>query len=223
MRPLTKLVIAPHPDDEVLGVGGAMARWALEGHVVQVAVVTRGRPPLYSDVEEAVCSAEARAAHGRLGVAATWFLDLPAAELDSLPHRELNGRLGELIRASGPDEVYVPFLGDVHLDHQLVFRSAMVASRPGREESPRRVYAYETLSETNWNAPFLTPPFIPNHFVDITSTLHLKLEAMACYRSQLRDPPHERSLAALQALATLRGATVGLPAAEGFVTIRTLN
>ncbi len=222
MQPLTKLVIAPHPDDEVLGVGGAMARWAGEGHSVQVLVVTRGRAPLYSEEEEARCREETRAAHARLGAAATHYLDLPAAELDGMLHRELNGPMGEVIRSCAPDELYVPFPGDVHLDHQLTFRSAMVAARPCQACWPRRIYAYETLSETNWNAPFLTPGFTPNHFVDITAHLEAKLEAMALYRSQVRPAPHERSLAALRALATLRGATVGLDAAEAFITIRTL-
>jgi LmbE family N-acetylglucosaminyl deacetylase len=222
MRPLVKLVLAPHPDDEVLGCGGAMARWAGEGHSVQVALVTRGRPPVSSGEEEARCRAEARAAHARLGVARTWRLELPAAELDGVPHRELNARLAELLGAVAPDELYLPFLGDVHLDHQLVFRSAIVAARPGRPGCPARVYAYETLSETNWNAPFLTPPFVPNHFVDISGTLEAKAEAMALYRSQLRPAPHERSLEALRALAALRGATVGLAAAEAFVAVRTI-
>jgi LmbE family N-acetylglucosaminyl deacetylase len=222
MTPLTKMVIAPHPDDEVLGVGGAMARWSREGHSVRVLVVTRGRPPRYTHEEEARCRAEAEAAHGRLGVAASVYLDLPAAELDGLPHRELNGRVEETVQAWTPDELYIPFLGDVHLDHQLVFQSALVASRPCRAGWPRRIYAYETLSETNWNAPFLTPSFTPNHYVDITATLEAKLEAMALYRSQVRPAPHERSLQALRALATLRGATVGLAAAEAFIAIRTV-
>ena len=223
MTPADRLIIAPHLDDEVLGVGGAMARWAQEGRCVQVAVVTRGRPPLYTEADEDLCRAEGRQAHLRLGVAATWYLDLPAAELDTLPHRELNRSLGELIGACRPEELYLPFPGDVHLDHQLVFQAGMVAVRPCRPGYPRRVYAYETLSESNWNAPFLTPGFTPNHFVDITGFLEAKLAAMACYHSQVQPPPHERSLDSLQALATLRGATVGLGAAEAFITIRTVT
>lgn len=220
---LVKLIIAPHLDDEVLGVGGSMARWAQEGHAVHVAVVTRGCQPLYTDAEEEACREEARAAHLALGVAATWFLDLPAAELDTLPQRDLNATLGDLVSTCRPEELYLPFLGDVHRDHQLVFRGGMVAARPSRSGYPRRIYAYETLSETNWNAPLLTPAFIPNHFVDISAFLDLKLEAMAAYRSQVQAPPHERSLASLKALATLRGATVGLDAAEAFIAIRTVT
>ncbi|BDU71228.1 PIG-L deacetylase family protein [Mesoterricola silvestris] len=222
MRPVTKLVLAPHADDEVLGLGGSIARWAREGHPVHVVVATRGYPPVWSPDEEAACRAEALEAHARLGVASARFLDLPAAELDTLMHRELNRHLLDAVRRLAPEELYLPFLGDLHRDHQLVAQSALVAARPSHSGYPRRLYAYETLSETNWNAPSLTPGFIPNHFVDISGTLEEKLGAFAAFRSQVKAPPHERSLEALRALAVLRGATVGLAAAEAFVTIRTV-
>lgn len=222
MSGLTKLVVAPHADDEVLGLGGAIARWSREGHRVHVLVATRGYPPAWSSEEERACRREARLAHARLGVASSRFLELPAAGLDTLPHRELNGRILEALDALVPDELYLPFRGDLHRDHQLVADSALVAARPCREGYPRGVFAYETLSETNWNAPHLTPAFAPTHFVDITATLEDKLEAFALYRSQVRPAPHERSLEALRALAVLRGAAVGLGAAEALVTIRTV-
>ncbi len=222
MTPLTKLILAPHADDEVLGLGGSIARWAQEGHKVHVVVATRGFPPTYSPEEENACRREACLAHARLGVASTRFLDLPAAELDTLMHRELNHHLLDCLRSLMPDELYLPFIGDVHRDHQLVFQSALVAARPNTAGFPRHLYAYETLSETNWNAPFLTPAFTPNHYVDISATLEDKLEAFAIFRSQVMEPPHERSIQALRALATLRGATVGLGAAEAFITIRTV-
>lgn len=222
MKPLTKLVLAPHPDDEVLGLGGSISRWAREGHAVHVVVATRGYPPAYSALEEEVCRAETLAAHARMGVASTRFLDLPAAALDTLKHRDLNAFLLESLRALAPDELYLPFVGDVHRDHQLVFQSALVAARPDPSGFPHRLYAYETLSETNWNAPYLSPAFTPNHYVDITGTLTDKLEAFALFRSQVRPAPHERSMESLRALATLRGATVGVGAAEAFITIRTV-
>jgi len=222
LKALSKVILAPHPDDEVLGMGGAMARWAREGHAVHVVVATSGYPPVYSLGEEKACRAETLLAHARLGVASARFLDLPAAELDTLMHRELNERILDAVRALAPDELYVPFLGDVHRDHQLVFQSALVAARPNRHGYPRSLHAYETLSETNWNAPFLTPSFTPNHFVDISGALEDKLEAFSLFRTQVMEPPHERSLEALRALATLRGATVGLRAAEAFITIRTV-
>jgi LmbE family N-acetylglucosaminyl deacetylase len=219
---MRKLVLAPHADDEVLGVGGGMARWASEGHEVGVVIVTRGFPPLYAESDETQVRIEARAAHTRLGVALTWFLDLPAAGLDTVPQSLLNGKVGDVVRQWAPDELYVPFPGDLHRDHQLVFGAGLVAARPGHGPFPRALLAYETLSETNWNAPFLTPGFTPTCYVDISLHLDAKLEAMACYRSQLSPAPHERSLEALRALATMRGATVDLPAAEALVSIRTL-
>ena len=218
-----RLVVAPHLDDEVLGVGGALARWAQEGQPAQVLVVTRGTAPLYSDAEEERCRREGLAAHELLGVARTRFLDLPAAELDTLAQRVVNQALLGVLQDASPEELYLPFPGDLHRDHQLVFQAGLVAARPNRPGYPKAIYAYETLSETNWNAPGLTPGFQPDHFIDITAHLATKLAAMAQFRSQLRAAPHERSLESLRALALLRGARVALGAAEAFVTIRTVT
>lgn len=217
------LVIAPHPDDEVLGAGGVIARLAAEGAEVNVVVVTRGRPPHFAEALVDQVRGEAEAAHRILGVHRTYFLDLPAAALDTVAHRDINEALGGVFRSVEPERVFVPFPGDIHLDHQVVFQSAMVASRPTAAAFPRAVYAYETLSETNWNAPYVTPPFVPTVYFDITGHLDAKLEAMRAFASQLRPPPHERSLASLEALATLRGSTVGVRAAEGFVLVRQVH
>lgn len=214
------LVVAPHPDDEVLGPGGTIARWAGEGAVVTVVIVTMATPPLYTDDHLRIGRAEAAAAQAVLGVSELLFLTLPAAGVDAVPHGEVNRQLGEVFAQLVPDVVLLPFVGDLHRDHQEIFHSGMVCSRPGRPGAPSVVYAYETLSETNWNAPFLTPGFTPNVFVDIGDHLETKLRAMSCYATQLQNPPHERSLESIQALATLRGATVGFRAAEAFVLLR---
>lgn len=219
----TLVVLAPHPDDEVLGAGGTMARRAAEGAAVHVVVVTRGYPPLFPEEENGICREETARAHARLGVRATHFLDLPAAGLDTLPHREVNARLGAVLAELAPDEVLLPFSGDVHRDHRLVFESALVALRPHGRRSPAAIHAYETLSETNWNAPFVTPAFHPTRFVELTTEhLEAKLEALRCFVSQMRSPPHERSLEAARALALLRGAAVHVAAAEAFVTVRSV-
>jgi LmbE family N-acetylglucosaminyl deacetylase len=214
------LVIAPHPDDEVLGAGGTIARLSDSGAEVIVAVVTTGAPPLFAEAVTAKVRCEARSAHACLGVARTVFLDQPAARLDQIPHHELNRALGELVRELAPDTLLLPFVGDIHLDHQLTFLSAMVAARPHGAAFPGRILCYETLSETNWNAPLMTPSFVPNLFVDISAQLERKLDAMRLYGSQQREFPHERSLAALRALAMLRGSTVHRPAAEAFMLVR---
>lgn len=216
------LVIAPHPDDEILGAGGTIARLADSGREVVVAVVTTGRPPAYSAESVERVRAEARRAHDLLGVRRTLWLGQPAAELGETPHAALNATLGGAIHEVDPDTLILPFIGDIHLDHQLTFLSAMVAARPHQARYPSTILAYETLSETNWNAPYLTPGFLPNVFIDITDTLSRKLEAMRVFASQVRTFPHERSAEALQALAMLRGATVHRPSAEAFVMIRSV-
>jgi len=214
------LVIAPHPDDEVLGCGGTMARLAEAGCNVEVAIVTEGKPPRYEREGVEKVRAEAAAAHALLGIRATHYLDFPAAELDGVRHADLNARIGALVDASAPDTMFLPFVGDIHLDHQLVFRSAMVAARPRRPNYPRTILAYETLSETNWSAPYLEPAFAPNFYVDISSTLDRKLAAFAAFESQCCVFPNERSPEAIRALAALRGATVHRHAAEAFVLVR---
>lgn len=214
------LVIAPHPDDEVLGCGGTMARLNGEGLEIHVAVVTRGRPPAFSEEMTAQIRAEARAAHAHLGVSKTHWLDFPAARLAETPHAALNAALNDLVREVRPSTLLIPFVGDMHMDHQLIFMSAMVASRPHQSDYPRRILSYETVSETNWNAPYLTAAFTPNVFVDIEQTLERKLEAFAKFGSQLRAFPHERSPETLRALALVRGTSMHLKAAEAFVLVR---
>ncbi|MGH8542187.1 MAG: PIG-L deacetylase family protein [Gammaproteobacteria bacterium] len=214
------LVIAPHPDDEVLGCGGTMARLADAGAEVFVAVVTRGCPPLFTAAQVATIRKEAHAAHALLGVRRTFYLDQPAAQLQGVPHSTLNDAIGAVLKETEPDTLLVPFIGDIHLDHQLIFTSSLVAARPHSARFPTTILSYETLSETNWNAPHVTPSFMPDVFVDIGATLERKLQAMSLYASQVRDAPHERSLAAVRALATLRGSTVHRTAAEAFILVR---
>ena len=217
----TVLVFAPHPDDEVLGVGGTIANLAAQGHRVVVCITSKGQARHFSPEQVETVRREAARAHELLGVSETHFLDqLPAAYLDTVPQAEVNGALAEVMQKVAPTTLFLPFLGDIHLDHQIIFNAAMVAARPNGATVPSRIYAYETLSETNWNAPLLTPGFLPTAFFDITGTLEVKLAAMRAYSSQLRDFPNERSLESITALAQLRGSTVNLRAAEAFVLVR---
>lgn len=214
------VVITPHPDDEVLGAGGTIARIADRRSDVFVVVVTTGKPPTFSTESIERVRNEAKAAHDQLGVRDTIWLDHPAAQLSEVPHADLNASIGRLVSELKPKTLLVPFVGDIHLDHQLIFLSSLVAARPKEPRFPTTVLAYETLSETNWNAPYLSPSFAPNVFIDVTETIEKKISAMEMFVSQLRPAPHERSVTALRALATLRGATVHRKAAEAFVLIR---
>lgn len=213
-------VIAPHPDDEVLGCGGTIARLVAEGCKVDVITVTKGRPPMFPAEVMEVVFAEARQSHGHLGINQSHFLDFPAAGLDQVAHSEINAGLGRVLDAIAPDTIFVPFIGDIHLDHQIVFTSALVWARPRNAAAPCRVWAYETLSETNWWAPGITPPFVPNCFVDISGFLDKKIEAFQFFKSQVKSFPDERSPEALRALATSRGASIFREAAEAFMVVR---
>jgi len=217
------LVIAPHLDDEVLGVGGTISRFVSQGAKVYVAVVTKGFPPYFSDEEMNVIRTEARAAHEILGVTKTLFLDFPAASLDAIRQADINNEITRIINSIQPNVMFIPFIGDIHRDHKIAFISSLVGARPNRESIPEHILCYETLSETNWNAPYITPNFVPNVYVDIGKEhLNTKLSALSCYKSQIRPFPNERSLKAIEALATLRGATIGCSAAEGFVLVRSV-
>ena len=218
------LVVAAHPDDEVLGVGGTIARLVDEGNEVTVAIVTRGESSMFDEEFIELGRKEAQEAHGLLGVKETLFLDgFPAAKLDTVPHHELNRALQELVQEIRPGILFVPFAGDIHLDHQLVFRSALVSVRPRGEFTPHTLLAYETLSETNWNAPYLSPGFYPNLYVDVSEYIDRKLDAIRVFESQLQPFPNERSVEAVRALATHRGANVGCHAAEAFVLVRKIH
>lgn len=216
------LVIAPHPDDEVLGCGGTMRRMTLAGEKVTVAIVTRGTP-LYPDAQVNRVRAEAAAAADRLGVHALRFLDLPVTMLHLLPEHELNGAFFKLIRETEPDTLFLPFVGDRHEDHRQIFDAALVASRPdGRRYRVSRICCYETVSETHWAAPGIEAAFNPTWYVNIGATLADKLEAMRCYASQLEENIPARAISAIEALARFRGSVVGMPAAEGFQIVRDL-
>ena len=215
------LVIAPHPDDEVLGCGGTLARWAAAGDRVTVAIVTKGWSPLFPAGQVRRVRAEARRANRALGTHDLVFLDLPVTKLHLMPEHKLNRVFADLIDTAKPDTVLLPHPGDRHEDHRQIFDAAMVALRPdGRRHRVARVACYETVSETHWSAPGLEPAFAPTWYVEITDTLEAKLGAMKVYGSQLADGFPARSLEAIDALARFRGSVVGLVAAEAFQIVR---
>lgn len=214
------LVIAPHPDDEVIGVGGTIAKRVNAGDDVYVCVVTKGVTPLFQEKFIEKTRQECREADAKLGVKETIFLDFPAVMLETVPRYEFNGKISEVINSIKPDEVYIPHRGDMQIDHQMVVDAAMVAVRPRGNNYPKRVYAYETLSETGWNIPNIVNEFIPTVYEDITDTYDVKLEAMAIFESQLSVFPEARSIGAVEALAKYRGATVSVKAAEAFSLVR---
>jgi len=214
------LVLATHPDDEVLGCGGVMARHAAEGDEVYVLVMSRGAEELFDREQIARTREELVAAHRMIGVKSALFLDFPAPKLDTIPGHQLADALVDQLRKIRPDVLYIPHQGDLHSDHKATFWAALVASRPNGGPSPSRILCYETLSETEWGAPAIAEAFVPTVFVNIAEYISLKLRAMACYESQLKTPPNPRSLKAIEALAVYRGSAVSVAAAEAFILVR---
>ncbi|MGB4258440.1 MAG: PIG-L deacetylase family protein [Phycisphaerae bacterium] len=216
------LVVAPHPDDEVLGCGGAIRRFVQSGDAVTVAIATKGTP-LFPASQVRQVRSEARKAAAVLGVKKLLFLDLPVTTLHLIPEHKLNAVFSKLVVATKPDLALIPFPGDRHQDHREVFDAMMVAMRPdGRRHRVGRIACYETVSETHWSAPGIEPAFEPNWYVDISATLPDKLAAMREYGSQLAEAIPARSIAAIEALARFRGSVVGMPAAEAFWIVRDL-
>ncbi len=217
------LVIAPHPDDEILGCGGMMIENIKRGNEVYVCIVTKGFPPQFNVDRTKRNQADARECHRAIGVKGTFFLDFPSTMLETVPRSEFNGRILKLVRDLQPDEVYIPHYGDMQKDHQLVAEACMVAVRPKYTPPTRKVYAYETMSETAWNAPSIQNEFIPNVFVDISDSLQDKKKALGLYTLQVSEFPDARSLGAIEALARYRGAQMNMQAAEAFMLIRELK
>lgn len=218
--PRRVLVVAPHPDDETLGAGGTMAKWAAAGHEVTVLTVSGHLPPLYPPEAYEQTVREAREAYAILGVAHHRFLAIPATMIGDQPIHVLNGQLCDAVREVAPHVVLCAY-PDRHIDHRQIFDAVMVATRPvltGRGID--LVAAYETLSETHWNAPHIEPNFVPNWNVDITDHIGTKLRALACYGSQIPPFPGSRSVEAVEALAKLRGTQAGFAFGESFHIIR---
>lgn len=220
------LVVAPHADDETLGVGGTIARYVREGHQVFVAVMTGhgddGPHPLWPrDLWEQIRE-EARQAHEILGVTRTLYREVPAVTVADQPQWQLNATTAGVIEEVCPDVLFAPFPLDLHKDHRELFHSFSVAWRPTSEvgRNIREIYTYEVLSETHLNFPYVEQSFTPNSWVDISETLDTKLRALAAFGSQLQPAPNLRSIESVEALARLRGSQMGVAAAEAFVLVR---
>jgi LmbE family N-acetylglucosaminyl deacetylase len=217
------LVLAAHPDDEVLGMGGTIAVHADRGDAVRIVCVTDGSSTQYpgDGAKRAQKEEEARRAAAELGVSDYVHLDLPDMRLDTIPHVDINRVVEEHLHDVAPEVVYAPH-PDVNRDHQALFDSVAVATRPVPSQSVRRVLTYAPASSTEWT-PAGANWFVPNWFVDVTATLERKLAAFGHYATEARHYPHPRSERAIRAAAELYGATCGCEYAEPFVLVRGLE
>ncbi len=216
--PRRVLVIAAHPDDEVLGCGGTLALHARAGTEVYGAIACEGESLRYGP--GGVSQAEhTRQAAQTLGLRDVRVFGFPDQRLDTVTLTDIIAPLEQLVCEVRPDVVYCQYGGDVNRDHELLFKAALVATRP-TEHCIGAVYAFDTASSTEWAYP---RSFIPDTWVDVTATLETKLAAMACYESEVRPYPHPRSLDALRNRAKAWGHQTCMEAAEVFMTVRRVH
>lgn len=209
----TIMVFAPHPDDEVLGVGGTIIKRAERKDKIIVCIATGyGMPIERKD--------ESRKANNFMGVHETIFLDFLDLGLDRVPHKVFTEAISEVVQRYKPDEVYMPHGGDLHTDHKALTAAVMVAIRPKYNHIPIEAYTYETLSETGWDYQNPINYFCPNVYINITDTIKKKLEALAMHKSQIEEYPGCRSLRTIEQLSAYRGSQAGFCNAEAFSLVR---
>ena len=216
------LVISPHPDDESLGAGGTIAKFSSDNEI-SVLTVAGHRPPLYQEKDYEKTVEEANKAHKILGIHESIFLDIPTTTIGSMALHEFYKMVIDVVSRIEPEIVLIPYY-DRHIDHREVFEAAMIATRPVRHgQKIKLIAAYETPSSTHWNAPYIEPTFTPNWVVDIEESIDRKLEAIACYGSQIPPFPGPRSVEALKGLAIFRGTQAGFGYGEAFLIIRQIS
>lgn len=223
------LVIAAHPDDEVLGCGGTMARLAREGDDIHVLILGEGISSRY-DLRSLAgrktlrnLQRDARAAGKLLGVASIAFEGLPDNRFDELPLLEVVKRVERCITAVKPEAIFTHHPGDLNVDHRTTFHAVLTATRPVNGCRVREIYTFEVPSSTEWAFQQLQPVFKPNVFMDVTSTIDMKVQGMQCYESEAREFPHPRSPEALRTITRRWGSVVGLGYAEAFELVRAIR
>lgn len=216
------LVIAAHPDDEVIGAGGTIARHVAEGDRVSWCIVTETHSPRWSEAIQAQARRQVERVQEVLGIEVVFFCGLPTVELNTVPYIDLCSSLQRVVDQVQPEVVYTTPPNDLNQDHRLVHDATLVAARPLPGCPVRRLLSYEISTQSRFGLPSGSTGFIPNVFVDIADYLDVKLKAMACYEYELRDYPHPRSLEGIRLLAQERGLSVGMDAAECFQLVREL-
>ncbi len=217
-------VIAAHPDDEILGCGGTIAKHIWLGDQVYVLVLSNGITSRAFDKDQVAklqkLNIAAHEVHKFLGTFFTLY-NLSDNRMDSLDRLDIVKMVESFIEKINPDIVYTHHYGDLNVDHRRVHEAVLIACRPVPGIFIKRILFFEVASSTEWGGSFSS--FTPNWFVDITDTLEIKLKALEIYKDEMREFPHSRSLKALECLARWRGATIGKNAAEAFILGRCIE
>jgi LmbE family N-acetylglucosaminyl deacetylase len=218
------LIVAAHPDDEVLGMGGTIARLVKGGHQVQALFLSDGVGARGSGItavqQRQAC---AQGAAERLGHRIAAFLTFPDNRFDNVPLLDLVHAIEKVKLRQPPALVFTHHAGDLNIDHRRTAEAVLTAFRPQPGESCRGIWSFAVASSSEWSHPSATAPFLPDTFVDITEQLPALEEAWDCYSDEQRPDPHARSRQALRLRVEHCGRTVGMAAAEPFMTLRRIH
>lgn len=216
------LIVAAHPDDEVLGCFGTVAKYIQDGYEAYTLILGEGKTSRdgASKEEITLLHKEIQKANKAIGIKKVYIESLPDNRFDSVPLLDIIKIINKVKEEVQPEIIFTHFANDLNIDHQLTCQAVLTATRPMEGECVKEIYAFEILSSTEWNYPL---SFSPDTFVNVKETLQLKQEAMNYYQSELRSYPHPRSLKGIQINAHYRGMSVGLEAVEAFKTLRVLK
>ena len=218
------LVIAAHSDDEVLGCGGTIAKLVREGHRIVVLFMTDGVSSRGDHNRKKIAKIrkiESERSAEILGISEIIRCDFPDNSMDAVPLLQVVQTIEKAISDFKPSTVFTHYLHDLNVDHSIVARATITATRPLAETLVKRVFGYEVNSSTEW--AFGASQFSPNFFVNVSSSLEKKIDAMKAYKSELRTRPHPRSIGGITALASQRGSTSGFEYAEAFEVYRIIE
>jgi len=227
---MTTLVIAAHPDDELLGCGASIAKWINAGEEVHILIMAEGatsrtvnRNIEQKSEELSLLTKSAQQAAQIIGAKSLKLSGFPDNRMDSIDLLDIVKVIESEIELLQPKTVVTHHSGDLNIDHRIVHQAVMTACRPIPNHIVRRLLTFETLSSTEWQTTSFTTPFQPNWFEDVTKTIDRKMEALEAYHSEMREWPHARSLQSIEYLARSRGASIGCKAAEAFMLMREIR
>ncbi|MEH7083279.1 PIG-L deacetylase family protein [Neobacillus drentensis] len=209
------LVIAAHPDDEILGIGGTIKKLVNHGYKVITVIAAKGRKEEEHHIQQFMLKA-----NKHLGVDEVLFLELPNLLLETIPLVEINKSIESLLEKYTPAKIFTHHYGDTNRDHQILFQAVLTAARPLPGKKPVEILCFETVSSTEWSQHTNDKEFKPNYFVEITDTIADKIQSLQHYDVEMRPFPHPRSYDGVKYLARFRGMTVGVEYAEAFEIIR---
>jgi len=216
------LIIAAHPDDEVLGVGGIAIKHVKNGDDVYCLILGEGITSRDNNASTENLSKASKEAGKIIGFKKMFFIELPDNKFDSLPLLSITKIIERYVEKIKPTIVYTHHPGDLNIDHQITYKTVMVACRPCNPYCPREIYSFEVLSSTEWQTDRLLS-FNPNIFVNIDDELEQKIKALKKYSSELREFPHSRSVEGVEILAEYRGMQSGMLTAEALYLIRRIE